>query len=70
LKKAKDTLSSFEMDILLKKHSKWGNIKCSIEKCDMDTDEEDNGDDQQVDTAEFAEVVSEIVKEVCEDNPV
>jgi len=53
------------MDILLKKHSKWGNIKCSIQNCDMDTDEED--DDQQVDTAE---VVSEIVKEVCEDDPV
>ena len=70
LKKAKDTLSTLEMDILLKKHSKWDNIKCSIENCDMDTDEDDDGDDQQVDTVESAEVVSEIVKEVCEDDPV
>ena len=45
LKKAKDTLSSLEMDILSKKHSKWDNIKCNIENCDMDTDEDDNGDD-------------------------
>ena len=36
----------------------------------MDTDEEDDGDDQQVDTVEFAKVVSEIEKEVCEDDPV
>ena len=46
-----------------------GQYKCSIESCDMDTDEEDDSDDQQVDSAESA-VVSEIVKEVCEDDPV
>ena len=29
LKRAKDTLSSLEMDILLKKHSKWDNINAA-----------------------------------------
>ena len=31
LKKAKETLSSLKMDVLLKKYSKWDNVTCSTE---------------------------------------
>jgi len=71
LKKAKETLSDLNMDILLKKHSKWDNVTCSMEGCEMDSDEDD---DQQANyigsEVNEEEIVSEIIKEVCEDDPV
>jgi len=72
LKKAKETLTSLGMDVLLKKHSKWDNVTyTNLEDCDdMDSDVEDDNDDQQLDDVESEEVVSAIVKEVCEDDPV
>ena len=82
LKKAKETLTSLGMDVLLKKHSKWDNVTyTNLEDCDnMDSDEEDDGDDQQLDDGDDQklddvepavnkEIVSAIVKEVCEDDP-
>ena len=75
LSKAKETLSSLEMDLLLKKHSKWDNVKWSnVGNCVFESDvDDDNDDDDQVEDAESAvkeEVVSAVIQEVCDDNPV
>ena len=65
------------MDQLLKKHSKWDNVKWSnVGDCDAESDADDNSDDdndQEEDTESVAkedEVVSAIVQEVREDDPV
>ena len=76
LSKAKETLSSLEMDQLLKKHSKWDNVKwsnVSDHDCDVESDaDEDSDDDDQVDVESAAkeEVVSAVIQEVCNDDPV
>ena len=77
LSKAKETLSSLEMDRLLKKHSKWDNVKWSnVGNCDIESDVDDiddSNDDNQVEDAESAvteEVLSAVIQEVCDDNPV
>ena len=65
------------MDQLLKKHSKWDNVKWSnVGDCDAESDADDDSDDdndQEEDTESVSKedaVVSEIVQEVCEDDPV
>ena len=75
--RAKETLVNLEMDQLLKKHSKWDNVKWSnVGDCDAESDADDDSDDnngQEEDTESVAkedEVVSAIVQEVCEDDPV
>ena len=62
LKKAKETLTSLGMDVLLEKHSRWENVTyTNLEDCDdMDSDMEDDNDDQQFDGVESEEVISAI----------
>ena len=75
LSKAKGTLSSLEMDQLLKKHSMWDNMKWNnVGDCDVESDANDDSDDQDDDQVEDAEsvvkeeVVSTVIQEVCDDD--
>ena len=63
LSKAKETLSSLEMDQLLKKHSKWDNMKWNnVGDCDVQLDANDDSDDQDDDRVENLDAESVVKK--------
>jgi len=80
LNRAKRTLLNLEMDQLLKKHSEWDCVKWNnASDCDVESDEDndDSDDDNDKNTGSVVkdkeiedEMVSAIVQEVCEDDPI